>query len=352
MLEFERTAQYLEAEKARQHLSALKSAYKTGRVSELSKIQEEDIAIFFQMVSQHQSAFDSTWNKKTLEHKIRADDLINALKWKHDQQQRELYEILKKKRLPKFSVELLNMRKRQVLLAKSQNYIAAEKIKRKADMLEAIEIERIREQAKQENQFKFMTLLKKQEWDRKSLAEKLKIEKKCLLEAKSQDFLRLKKRLKNAEQELKKTHLRQQLLAEKKLLPAYSPNTTTPNTLTTAGTAAGGNGKLTHSPFGAVVGGVMSGNHLVNVSSPRSISSSSVESSQQRGSSLRNTGRYASGISSSGSLGNMNNGSYTSREYKTNESEMTTMMNGSHASGSSTSRIHRSVRELARVGRG
>jgi hypothetical protein len=43
--------------------------------------------------------------------------------------------------MPKFSVELLDMRKRQVLLAKSGQYIEAEKLKRKADMLEVIEID-------------------------------------------------------------------------------------------------------------------------------------------------------------------------------------------------------------------
>ena len=54
------------------------------------------------------------------------------------------------------------------------------------------------------------------------MADKLGIEKKQLLEAKAQDFERLKKRLKNAEAELKKTHIRQALQADKKLAPLYS----------------------------------------------------------------------------------------------------------------------------------
>lgn len=223
-MEYERTAQYLEAEKARQHLESLKKRFMSRRRDDLEKIQSEDVKVFFAMVAQHQENFDRTWSKKTLEHKLRADDLIDSLKWKHEDQQRDLYESLRKKRMPKFSVELLNMRKRQVLLAKSKNYISAEKVKRKADILESIEIERIRESAKEENQLRFQALLKKQEWDRRQLSSKLKIEKKCLYEAKAQDFLRLKKRLRNAEQELKKTHVRQQLLAEKKLLPLYSYN--------------------------------------------------------------------------------------------------------------------------------
>ncbi len=59
-------------------------------------------------------------------------------------------------------------------------------------------------------------------WDRDSLANKLQIEKKCLLEAKAQDFLKLKKRLRNTEMELKKTHVRQRLHHEKRLVPLFS----------------------------------------------------------------------------------------------------------------------------------
>ena len=244
MLEYERTAQYLEAEKARQHLESLKKRFAIRRRDDLERVQSDDVKVFFAMVAQHQSNFDATWSKKTLEHKLRADDLIDACKWKHEEQQRELYETLRKKRMPKFSVELLNMRKRQVMLARSKNYISAEKVKRKADVLEGIEIERIRECAKEENQLRFQALLKKQEWDRAQLAAKLRLEKQCLLEAKAQDFLRLRKRLRNAEQELKKTHVRQQLLAEKKILPLYSYNAQ-------EGQAAPGDGKAAQAPKGA-----------------------------------------------------------------------------------------------------
>lgn len=222
MREFERNAQYLEAEKARQHLLGLKKKKQSNRQRDLEAVQQEDVRVFLDMVQQHQESFDRTWQKKILEHKMRADDLIDALKWKHDDQQRELYEILRKKRMPKFSVELLNLRKKQVLLARNKKYIQAEKVKRKADILEAFEIDNIRRAAKEENQLRFKALLKRQHWDRQALADKLGIEKKQLLEAKAQDFERLKKRLKNAEAELKKTHIRQALQADKKLAPLYS----------------------------------------------------------------------------------------------------------------------------------
>jgi hypothetical protein len=176
------------------------------------------------MVAQHQLNFDQTWSAKAAEHALRAADLIDACKWRHEEAQRELYETLRRKRMPKFSVELLNMRKRQVALARSKQYVPAEKVKRRADVLEQIEVERIREAAREENQLRFQALLKKQEWERRQLAQKLHTEKRCLLEAKAQDFLRLRKRLRNAEQELKKTHVRQQLLADKKILPLYSYN--------------------------------------------------------------------------------------------------------------------------------
>ena len=60
---------------------------------------------------------------------------------KHDGQQHELYEQLRQRRIPKFSAELLNMRRQQVLLARAGEYVKADKLKRKADLLETIEIE-------------------------------------------------------------------------------------------------------------------------------------------------------------------------------------------------------------------
>jgi hypothetical protein len=217
MREFERDAQYLDAEKARVHLESLKSRRKNNRQRELEAIQQDHVRVFLEMVAQHQASFDKTWAKKIEEHKVRADDLIDQLKWKHDEQQRELYEQLRKKRMPKFSIELLNMRKKQVLLARNKEYVKAEKVKRKADILEAFEIDNIRRAAKEENQIRFKALLKKQHWDRQGLADKLRIEKSQLLEAKAQDFERLRKRLKNYEAMMQKTHVRQALQSERKL---------------------------------------------------------------------------------------------------------------------------------------
>lgn len=222
MKDAERNAQYVDAEKARQHLEVLRKLRLDELRGELQGQHQEDIRIFFNMVTQHQANFERIWAQKTLEHKVRADELIDSLKWKHEDQQRELYEQLRRKRMPKFSVELLDLRKRQVLLAKNAKYVEAEKIKRKADLLEAIEIEKIRQQAKEENEMRFRALLKKQEWDRQALAGKLRNEKKSLLEAKAQDFVRLKKRLRNAESELRKTHVRQALEVERKLAPFFS----------------------------------------------------------------------------------------------------------------------------------
>lgn len=216
MLEYERSAQYMLAEKSRLTLQRLRVAARTTNNRQLEQLQSDDIRIFFAMIQQHQQHFDSVWNAKTLEHKLRADELIDALRTRHDEQQRALYDALRRKRLAKFSAELLSMRKRQVLLARSKQYIAAEKLKRKCDVLEQLEVERIRCEAQSDNQQRFSQLLVRQESERQSLAQKLRLEKKCLLEAKAQDFTRLKKRLKNAEGELKRTHIRQQMLADKK----------------------------------------------------------------------------------------------------------------------------------------
>jgi hypothetical protein len=70
------------------------------------------------------------------------------------------------------------------------------------------------------------------------------VEKKCLGEARQQDYARLTKRLRNAEAELKKTHIRQALDIERKLAPLLSsiPPTTDdiPDYIPIAPTTTGG----------------------------------------------------------------------------------------------------------------
>jgi hypothetical protein len=93
---------------------------------------------------------------------MRADELIGGLKGRHEEEQRELYSLLTKKKIPKFSVTLLNMRKRQMAMARAKHYVEAEDIRRKADTLENYEMDKIREMAKAEYTARFEKLLKRQ----------------------------------------------------------------------------------------------------------------------------------------------------------------------------------------------
>ena len=101
-----------------------------------------------------------------------------------------------------------------------------------------------------DSKVRFRALLQKQEWDRNGLGEKLRLEKHAMLEAKAQDLARLKLRLRNAEQELKKQHVRQALQAENKLNNrtsslSYSVNSAPSRTgtrrLSARGSTSGGN---------------------------------------------------------------------------------------------------------------
>jgi hypothetical protein len=222
MREYEQNAQYADAERTRQHLENLRRRKHDFSRRELEVLQEADIRTFFHMVSEQQTRFDRAWASRLLEHKLRADDLIQALQRKQQQQQEDLYRQLQQKRVPRFSVELLNLRKRQVLLARGKKYIEAEELRRKADQLELVELDRIRRAARQDNQAQFEALLKRQQLDRHGLASRLKDERMHLLELKAQDFIRLRNRLKTAEVALKRTHVRQGLVAEGKLAPVFS----------------------------------------------------------------------------------------------------------------------------------
>mmetsp|Transcript_39215 Transcript_39215/g.123704 ORF Transcript_39215/g.123704 Transcript_39215/m.123704 type:complete len:255 (+) Transcript_39215:781-1545(+) len=92
--------------------------------------------------------FNALWDKRMAEFEQKSADLEEAMKERHGT---ELMEYIRNAqseplRKPKFSKELLNLRKIQQTLAKQKEYAEAHKIKLKADNLEAFELEKMRNQ--------------------------------------------------------------------------------------------------------------------------------------------------------------------------------------------------------------
>lgn len=140
-LQAEESTDYKSAMRLKKKLNALRTVEVESKLNDLGSVHQQDEELFFAMVATHQQNFDHLWAQKQLEHKLRSDDLISALKAKHEGQQRELYETLLRRRPGKFSAELLTLRKQQLHLARIGEYSKADSLKAKGDALEATEVE-------------------------------------------------------------------------------------------------------------------------------------------------------------------------------------------------------------------
>merc|ERR1711865_737675 len=85
------------------------------------------------------------------EYEQHANELVEAMRDRHKNELKEFQEtLLQKQQRPKFSRELLNLRRIQEHLAKQKDYTEAHKMKLKSDALEAWELEKWRNQKQQE----------------------------------------------------------------------------------------------------------------------------------------------------------------------------------------------------------
>jgi hypothetical protein len=139
----ERQGKYVEAEIAKNRLEELKlheenrrrEAMRSRQIAERLGVEEAHMLEFQQ--------FNMIWDKKMAEYETHAEDLVVAMKDRHASELREFQRRLMGREIrPKFSKDLLNLRKIQDTLAKQKDYAEAHKLKLKADALEAWELEK------------------------------------------------------------------------------------------------------------------------------------------------------------------------------------------------------------------
>ena len=182
----ERQGKYVEAEIAKNRLEELKlheenrrkEAMRSRQIAERLGVEEAHMLEFQQ--------FNIVWDKKMAQYEQHADELVEAMqvrcapspptrappctalpphrttdppppsphRFTQERHQGELREfqrkLLGKQQKPKFSRELLNLRKIQEHLAKQKDYTEAHKMKLKSDALEAWELEKWRNLKQQE----------------------------------------------------------------------------------------------------------------------------------------------------------------------------------------------------------
>jgi hypothetical protein len=138
----ESESKYVEAEIARNRLEELRlheenrrrEAMRSRQIAERLGVEEAHMLEFQQ--------FNKVWDEKMQMYEENAGNLMSNLKARHQGDLQEFHEkLISKPLLPKFSKELLNLRKIQSHLAGQKDYAEAHKMKLKADSLEGWELE-------------------------------------------------------------------------------------------------------------------------------------------------------------------------------------------------------------------
>lgn len=141
-LDCERQGKYEEAELARTRLEQLRQHEENRRREELRSQQlAERLGVEEAHMAELQE-FNEIWDRKAAEFEAHAANLQKTLGSRHQQEHQVQLERLRREtepRTPRWSRDLLNLRKIQETLAKQKKYAEAEKTKIQADRVEAQE---------------------------------------------------------------------------------------------------------------------------------------------------------------------------------------------------------------------
>eukprot|EP00904_Undaria_pinnatifida_P013002 jgi/Undpi1/8832/HiC_scaffold_25.g11294.m1 len=141
----ERQGKYVEAEIAKNRLDELKlheenrrkEATRSRQIAERLGVEEAHMLEFQQ--------FNTVWDKRMEDYEHHAEDMVFAMRERHGAELRDYQRrLLQSQPRPKFSRELLDLRRIQEHLAKAKDYAEAHKMKLKSDALEAWELEKWR----------------------------------------------------------------------------------------------------------------------------------------------------------------------------------------------------------------
>jgi hypothetical protein len=117
-------------------------------------------------------------------------------------------------RMPRYSAELLQLRRQQYTLARAKEYVAADRMRLAADKMEAQEMQVLSVRAHGENEHQASLLLLRHETELKALQQKLDTESLVMLESRNAEAQRLRQRISKAEVDLKKAQGKQRALID------------------------------------------------------------------------------------------------------------------------------------------
>jgi len=199
-----RDGKYIEADIAKKRLDELRQHEDNRKAEGLRSRQiaqrlgvEEAHMLEFQQ-------FNSMWDHKMKEYEQRAGELLEAMRQRHVLDLREFHKMKEEKPelKPKHSRDMLDLRRIEVSLAKQGDYAEAQKVKVRADALEAQEIERTRQEREQQTLATEGKLLHRQEQELKALRKRIQTGAEEQRQARQQDLERLLQRYHNVKSEL------------------------------------------------------------------------------------------------------------------------------------------------------
>eukprot|EP00397_Hematodinium_sp_SG-2012_P025535 GEMP01026689.1.p1 GENE.GEMP01026689.1~~GEMP01026689.1.p1 ORF type:complete len:278 (+),score=83.46 GEMP01026689.1:174-1007(+) len=138
-VECERLGKYEEAELAKSRLEQLRTHEDNRRREELRSLQLAERLGVEEAHMKELQEFNEIWDKKVADFEAHATSLQRTLGSRHKQEHVSFMEKMQKEtqpRTPRWSRELLNMRKIQETLAKQKKYSEAAKTKQQADVME------------------------------------------------------------------------------------------------------------------------------------------------------------------------------------------------------------------------
>ena len=224
----EAQGKYVEAEIAKNRLEELrqhefsrrKEALRSRQIAERLGVEEAHMLEFQQ--------FNAAWDKKFEDYEHKAAELEEKMRERHQGEvmefQSQVAEKMQSAR-PKFSKELLNIRRIQETLAKQKEYAEAHKTKMKADLMEAEEMERFRESQSTKNLSKERQYLGKQQQEISALRKRIQTGRDELKKQRQMELERLLQRYQNVKNELESQQNIERLRAEKYLMKTLFPQT-------------------------------------------------------------------------------------------------------------------------------
>lgn len=200
----ERQGKYVEAEIAKNRLDELKlheenrrrEAMRSRQIAERLGVEEAHMLEFQQ--------FNALWDRKMAEYEAKAGDLEEAMKERHAAEYKEFAKkvVNEPGYKPKFSKDLLNMRKIEQTLAKQKEYAEAHKMKLKGDNVEAFELEKLRSQRQMRMSMMEEKFLAKQSQELQALRKRTQTGRDELKKQRQLDLERLLQRYQNVKSEL------------------------------------------------------------------------------------------------------------------------------------------------------